>query len=804
MNAGNASHPSAFLLSLRWKALIALSLVLLAVNAWLAFLVNQRAVQQFDLQQSHLRLQQVRQLRTMLDERGQEMSKLGSLVPLLGSAGPGEPGAQIRRALEENGALLDLEWDVRSVHWIDQHDRQLIAWPEGADPLPDALASQIARTPERTLSILTCERICGDFMAIPLLWQGRYSGTLVLERSLADALLAFSALTGAEIAIDTSDGIARRASQTPNGSAYLDFPALTYPERVRPVLAAAGQLRLQTLTERQTLLVRHDSGWFEIFRIPQFAPGMNAYVINEVTAQQESIRQATRASLLIGALGLLLSESLLLVIMKPPLYRLRDLAAVLPLLAEQRYDAMRDRLSRFAISRLARDEIDLMVETVMQLTDRMETLHRERELAQEQLGWLADHDPLTRLLNRRRFNRDFQRLLEQSIRYQHRGALLCLDLDEFKDVNDLSGHQVGDVMLRQVAAQLGTVTRSSDLLARLGGDEFALVLPESSLEGARRCAESVQSAIRSIVVHEQGRQHRVSASIGIVIFPDQGNDITQLLANGDLAMYQAKELGRGRWHLFSADESRRELLDARLLWREQITAALQTDRFELFVQPIVDIASGETCHQEALLRMIDEQGGLVFPDRFIPVAERTGQIKGIDHWVLRHAIRLLHERPGLRLAINLSANAMDDATIHGTLERLLADYALEPARLTVEVTETVAMSNLERATRLMRRIQDLGCRFALDDFGSGYASYAYLKQLPVDDIKIDGAFIRELPHSREDRIFVKAVTDMSHGMGRRVIAEFVETVEILDILRELGVDCAQGYYFGKPARLPPL
>lgn len=804
MNAGNASRKSTTFFSLRWKALIALSLILLAVNAWLAFLVKERSVQQFELQQSRLRLQEVRQLRTMLDERGQEMSKLGSLVPLLGSAGPGGLTAQIRRALDENGALLDLEWDIRSAHWIDQRDGHVIAWPEGADPLPEELSTQIARAPEQTSSILTCQPICGHFMAIPLLWQGDYSGTLVLERSLADALLAFNALTGAEIAIDSSGGIARRASQSPGGSAYLAFPALTYPERTRPVLAAAGPSRLETATETRPILVGLDGGWFEIFRIVQFAPGMDAYVINEVTAQQEGIREATRSSLLIGALGLLLSESLLLVIMKPPLYRLRDLAAVLPLLAEQRYDALRDRLSRFTVSRLTRDEIDLMVETATRLTDRMETLHRERELAQAELGWLADHDPLTRLLNRRRFNKDFQRLLDQSIRYQHRGALLCLDLDEFKDVNDLSGHQVGDVMLRQVAAQLRAVTRSSDLLGRLGGDEFALVLPESSLEGATRCAEAVQMAIRSIVVHEQGRQHRVSASIGIVIFPDQGNDVAQLLANGDLTMYQAKELGRGRWHLFSADESRRELLDARLLWREQITEALRTDRFELFVQPIVDIASGQTCHQEALLRMLDEQGELVFPDRFIPVAERTGLIQGIDHWVLQRAIRMLDEHPGLRLAINLSANAMDDASIHDVLARLLGEYALEPARLTVEVTETVAMSNLDLAARLMRSIQALGCRFALDDFGSGYASYAYLKQLPVDDIKIDGAFIRELPHSREDRIFVKAVTDMSHGMGRRVIAEFVETAEILDVLRELGVDCAQGYYFGKPSRLPPL
>ncbi len=802
MTDTHGSTPPRPFFSLRWKALIALSLVLVVVNASLALLANARSVGQFDLQQSQVRDQQGRQLRALLEQRGREMTRLASLVPLFGPSGAPNLDAQLEQALDVNAVLLDLEWDIRSVHWITPAGAAAITWPEDAQEIPAEFLARITRVPERTASFLSCRPGCIQYQATPLLWQGVFAGTLVLGRSLADVLLAFNALTGAEIAIDLTNGTARRLD--PGGGDYLAFAAISYPAQSLPVLRAAGPslLRLASDDAAEPVLIEHDGGWFEIFRIDALAPGVDAYVINGVTEQRRAIRDATRDSLLLGMLGLLVSETLLLMIMKPPLYRLRDLARALPLLAEKRYADLNERLAGFGTSALPRDEITLMVETVRRLTERMKRLQQDHEQAQERLVWLADHDPLTRLTNRRRFNEDFERIVDQAVRYGHQGALLFLDLDEFKDVNDLSGHQVGDALLQRVAEQLRGMTQSSDLLARLGGDEFALVLPEAAAQDAVTCAECLQEAIRFVTVREQGRQHRISASIGIVIFPDQGRDIPQLLANADLAMYQAKDRGRGRWHLFTDQDSGREQLDARILWREQIAEALTHDRFELHVQPIIEIATGETCHMEALLRMRDHRGDMIFPDRFIPVAEKTGQIQAIDHWVLAQALRLLAERPGLRLAINLSANAMDDPVILSTLEHLLERDQLAPSRIAFEITETAAINCLGSARRLMQRIQALGCRFALDDFGSGYASYAYLRQLPVDDIKIDGSFIRDLERSREDRIFVKAITDMAHGMGKRVIAEFVESAEVLSILEDLGVDYAQGYYFARPSPLP--
>nr|WP_242463885.1 EAL domain-containing protein [Thiococcus pfennigii] len=783
-----------------------MSLALVLVNASLALIANLQLVEQFELQQGAVREQQARQLRALIEEGSQEMSKLASLVPLLGaSEGPtADIEAQIARALDIHGALLDLEWDIRSVHWIRSDGTDSLSWPSDDGPsVPETLRERLARDPERAIATLLCKFECHQYLAIPLLWQGDFAGNLILGRSLADALLSFRALTGAEVAIAWGAEKPGEPSPLldPQSPSYLQFPAVTYPDKTEPILRSAAATLAQTDALGTPIPVQHDTGWFEVFRIPSLAPGIDALIVNDISTQREAIRAATLGSILLGILGLVLSEVLLLMIMKGPLYRLRDLASALPLLAENRYADLRDRLPPHTRARMPNDEIDLMTDTVRSLTDRMEALQRDREQAESRLVWLANHDPLTQLFNRRRFNDEFKGILERAVRFEHQGALLFLDLDQFKDVNDLSGHQVGDTLLQRVADQLRLVSQPSDLVARLGGDEFALVLPEGSEDNARAAAEAIQRAIHSIIVQEKGRRHHASASIGIVMFPDQGATIGQLMANADLAMYQAKEKGRGRWYMFSEKDQGKEQLDARVLWREEIAQALQFDRFELHFQPIIEIATGEISHLEVLLRMRNPRGETIYPDRFIPVAERTGQIRAIDRWVIDNALAAMRAQPALRLSINLSASAMDDPLLLPDLRRLLQRYEVSAERITFEVTETAAINSLANATRLMRDMQALGCRFALDDFGSGYASYAYLRQLPVDDVKIDGAFIRDLAKNTEDRIFVKAITDMVHGMGKRVVAEFVESAEILAILKGMGVDYAQGYLVGTPHAL---
>ncbi|WP_295387809.1 EAL domain-containing protein [uncultured Thiodictyon sp.] len=786
-------------MSLRWQALIALSLVLLMVNGTLAYMAYRQSSAQFDLQQLGVRENQDRQLRGLLGRNYEEMTRLVSVVPLLGpdpAASPAaEFGERLRRGLESDGALLGLEWDVRSVYWINPAGQPALVWPADAQVPGVELLAELTSKDDSVTQVLACEPECLQFLAAPVLWQGHSAGTLVLGRSLADALLAFNALTGAEVAVFNTSG-------APADAVLPHFSAMTHPSRTAPIIGAlAPELagRVGHAGRGQRVLGELGGQWFEVFLVDGLAPGVAALVVNEVTEQRQAIRAATRISILLGLGGLILSGSLLFWLAQSSVGRLSRIAVALPLLADNRYTELRSSLPPVGGRLTPTDELDHLSETAQTLTDRMEQLQRDREEAEARLVWLADHDPLTRLFNRRRFNEDFGRVLDQAQRFGHRGALLFLDLDQFKDVNDLSGHQVGDAMLQRVAEQLCTLIHPSDILARLGGDEFALVLPECSDADALVVAERVQAAVRSILVREGGRVHRVTASIGIALFPDQGQEPQEILANADLAMFQAKEKGRGRCYLFAAEDQAREQADARVTWRDKIAEGLRDERFELHLQPIVTVATGAIEHWEALLRLRDLRGELIFPDRFIPVAEKTGQIQAIDHWVLTQAIRLLAGDPRLRLAINLSGGAMNDPALLPDLERLLAEQRVAPTRLTFEVTETVAVASIVRASELMQAIRQLGCRFALDDFGSGYASYAYLRRLPVDDVKIDGAFIRDLATNREDRIFVKAITEMAHGMGKRVTAEFVESAAIYAVLGELGVDCAQGYFLGRPA-----
>lgn len=793
-------------LSLRWKALIGLSLVLVLVNASLAYLAYRQSAFQFELHRSEVHQKQSDQLRGMLRGQADEMSRLATLVPLMGPDPPlDDLGFQLELALSTNGAMLTLEWDIQSVQWIDPQGVRDLFWPEQEDRLfPPALEWRIAAAPEERATIVSCRPECRQYLATPLLWDGSFAGTLILSRSLADSLLAFHELTGAEVAIVPSqfrDAPPDPAGTGGGGQGAQGYLAITHPERTKPILAGVGGELAPHAGANESILVQQGAAWYDLFRLNALAPGIDAYLINNVTKQRETIQEAIGYSAAIGLIGLILSEGLLLYMLKVPLTRLRRIAGALPLLAENRYRELREYLPQSRTRLRANDEMDLMVESVGSLIDRMEMLQHDRELAEGRLNWLADHDPLTQIFNRRRFLAELVQALDQATRRGRQGVILFFDLDLFKDVNDTSGHQVGDALLQQVAEQLQSLAGPNDILARLGGDEFAWIRAESTHRQAVEIAESIQRTIGSTVTDTPNRRHRVSASIGIVLFPDQGRETDQLMANADLAMYQAKEKGRGRWHFFAETDQAQEQADARVWWSRRIAEALPQDRFELYFQPIVDVATGRIWHHEALLRMRSDRGEMILPDQFIPVAEKTGQIQAIDHWVVENAIGIMNQRSDLNLSVNLSANALEDPLLLSTLERLLERLAVAPARLSFEITETAAISSVERAIEFMRGIQRLGCRIAIDDFGSGYASYAYLKRLPVDDIKIDGAFVRNLLQNREDRIFVKAITDISHGMGKRVIAEFVENAGILRVLEGLGVDFAQGYHLGKPVPL---
>jgi diguanylate cyclase (GGDEF)-like protein/PAS domain S-box-containing protein len=441
----------------------------------------------------------------------------------------------------------------------------------------------------------------------------------------------------------------------------------------------------------------------------------------------------------------------------------------------------------------------------------------DRKRFEGQLQYLADHDPLTGAFNRRRFEQELERELARSERYEQSGAVLAIDLDHFKYVNDTLGHSVGDELIARAGRIFADRLRATDTIARLGGDEFAVILPGVDREGAVEVAESLLAALR-----EQGRladthfppaggqdyPRRVSASIGVALLEGKSLSGGDKLVEADIAMYDAKEAGRDRVFVYDSAQNRQNRMQARLAWADRIRDALEEERFVLHAQPILSLNGDHVPRHELLIRMEGEHGDLIPPGTFLYIGERFDLIQAIDRWVLGQAIRLLaeHKRAGreLNLEVNLSAKSVTDPTLRDFVASELDNAGIDGAGLCVEVTETAAIVNVDRARRFAHQLADLGCEFALDDFGAGFASFYYLKHMVFDYVKIDGEFIRRLPESRVNQLVVRSVVDIATGLGKRTIAEFVGDAESLALLRAYGIDYAQGFYVARPAPLDAL
>jgi diguanylate cyclase (GGDEF)-like protein/PAS domain S-box-containing protein len=431
----------------------------------------------------------------------------------------------------------------------------------------------------------------------------------------------------------------------------------------------------------------------------------------------------------------------------------------------------------------------------------------ERRSYERRLQHMADHDPLTGLLNRRSFERELNSHVACVQRYGATGAVLIVDLDNFKYFNDTQGHSAGDQLIVRIAQGLQSRLRDSDVLARLGGDEFAVLLPREDVRESQNVAEALLKLVGEQTMPALiGEHKRVTASIGIARF-DDGGQVTaeEIMVNADLAMYDAKEAGRGRWAPYRTQEHGRPKIESRMKWVEQINDALAHDGFELIAQPIVSLSVQGPPQYELLLRLRDGQGDLIAPGSFLYVAERLGLIREIDHWVVNRAIDMLAEQLAagrdLRFEVNLSGHTIGDEGLLELIESRLQATGVPPERLIFEVTETAAIVHIARAAAFAERLSDLGCPFALDDFGAGFGSFYYLKHLPFDYLKIDGEFVRHCVENETDRILISAVVQIARGMGKRTIAEFVDRHETVDVLTRLGVDYGQGFHLGRPAPL---
>lgn len=430
------------------------------------------------------------------------------------------------------------------------------------------------------------------------------------------------------------------------------------------------------------------------------------------------------------------------------------------------------------------------------------TLARE---AQGQLAFLAERDPLTGLFNRRRFERELVERIEHASRSKQRVALLFFDLDEFKSVNDMFGHRMGDTVLMQVASEIRAQLRKNEFFARIGGDEFALLVSDVTEEHLRALCERLMKVVGGLSFSLGEVRLSLTSSLGVAVYPEHAGNPQELIAHADAAMYQAKDAGKNTWRVYQPDHTATLRQRSLVTWNDRIRFALKHDAFEVHLQGVYDIQSRGLRYHEALLRMPEESTGkLLSPQGFISFAEKSNLIIDIDKWMVAKVIEILARDPAMgALSVNVSGRSFDEPDMGDYIARALKERGVAPQRLYVEITETAAIRDMRDAQRFIESLHATGCKVCLDDFGTGFSTFAYIKQLPVDVLKIDGMFIRGLAHERDNQVFVKAMLDIARGFGKLVVAEAVEDEASLDILRSYGVDMAQGFIFDRPHPIEP-
>ncbi len=447
------------------------------------------------------------------------------------------------------------------------------------------------------------------------------------------------------------------------------------------------------------------------------------------------------------------------------------------------------------------------ITNVLIVSENISEAHR----LSEQLSYQAIHDPLTNLLNRREFERRLKILLETARTENTEHALCYMDLDQFKIINDTLGHVAGDELLRQLGQLLSKLVRKQDTLARLGGDEFGILIEDCSLSQATRVANAVLNAIKQYQFIWEEKSLKIGVSIGLIVIKANSGSTTDVFSEVATACYLAKDNGRNRIHIFRDNDEALAQHKGEMQWVTIIQKGLEQDRFCLFYQPILPLTdkSDQGTHFELLIRMVNDEGQIVSPDAFLPAAERYNLSTSLDQWVVKKSFEFLSSNRVITnnlalCSINLSGLSLGNGEFLEYICNKVKNAGFPGEKICFEITETAAIANLTSAIHFIRTLKSLGCKFALDDFGSGLSSFAYLKTLPVDYLKIDGVFVRDIVNDPIDCAMVNSINDIGHVMGKKTVAEFVENEEILLKLEKIGVDYVQGYYLGVPRPLTEL
>lgn len=789
-------------LSLYWKAAGGLLLVLLIL---ISFFTLFNAEQLTALQTHHRHSNQQQYLVEfdgLMDKSARQLSNLIDSLPKMSGQ-----DRTLAYKIDTHWPSLQITWALESAKLFDEQGVLIQQWGDSKVQPSTATLKKVMHSGSPARELI-CHQHCRLAVTSPILDNVGQIYLVQLSVSLADTLLDFKQITGSDIGIITTS----QEYSNPSvrlGDSGLAVSALTNRSIIQPILfdlSRQNQWRPSLLQEEDKQLQIIDTPFAQhevkLLVTAELRNNQAAVVfITNTTEAREQIERARNTYIVSGILATIVTTILIILALWNPIIVLRRQARALPLLPEGKFTEARALLKKTTRNLFFTDELSELQKTAVDVTEQLERYQNELTLNSRKLYEMAHFDTLTGLINRAHLTEQIDDLLASNNSADHAFALIYLDLDNFKHINDALGHNFGDQLLVVVAKRLKNCVSGEDLVARLGGDEFCLVLTKTpSQEKAAQVAQRVLATLDQ-PINIEGRSMQVPTSIGIALAPMDGDTASSLMQHADLAMYKAKAGGKNNYFFFNQDLYKDA--DTRMALEAELRRAVEEQEFELHYQPQIDLQTGELIGCEALIRWRHPERGLLSPFYFIDALENNGLIITVGKWIIEESCRQRSEwlKMGIddmKLSINLSVRQFSDPNLVENIERAMQASNIKPSHIELEVTESLLATDIKHATSILSALQQLGISIAIDDFGTGYSSFNYLKQLPLDKLKVDRSFIKDIPDDNDDKQITSAIVAMAHNLGLKVVAEGVETAEQQAYLMSLQCEYAQGFYFDKP------
>jgi len=789
-------------ISVRWKVIAMVSLVLVGLSSY--FIVNSEGELKklLDSERREVFLSYQNEIAGLLQQSHDHLLQLSDIIPILESHPVKGEAMSLDGVIDQHWGYISLNWGMESALLFDDTGLLIGQWGDSGDSNKSEAVNQVLQS-GAPLSRLICADICRQVVTLPVISPSQQVMVLEFSTSMGDTLRTFQQITQADIGLLVPEQTNGRDFRIIKAWSKR-LAAMTHLEQSMVMLQkAAEQVTFSTLrTEPQ--VVQQEGTYYEVSLVELTTESLgDAFfiIIEDMTRQHQQILQAKDEAIRTALTAILLSGLLFIFAFWSPVIRLRGHAEILPILAERDFKLLREKLTSNKKWHLFKDELDVLDEAELRVADQLEEMQHQIEKDTHQLESLALYDSLTQLANRHHIFKEIQKTVRESVNTNEHSGLLYLDLDNFKRVNDSLGHTMGDELLIVAAKRLQASVRDHDVVARLGGDEFCVLV-----RGLKRREDSGKIAKNILTVLSEPiklgtAEFNVSASIGIVSIPEHGVNAEQLLQNADIAMYRAKAEGRSNYQFYDTRMS--VAASERMALETELRKAVAEQQFELHYQPQIDLNSGKVVSAEALVRWHHPKRGMIPPDDFIPLLEETGLIIQLGEWIIKQACQAAknwrgRDRELISIAINLSPRQFSDPALPGIIRDAMLASQLQPSQIEIEITESMVMSNIEESNQVLKFLKVLGITVAVDDFGTGHSSLAYLKKLDIDVLKIDRTFVQDLPDDENDKAIVAAIIAMAHELKLTVVAEGIESLDQEAFLKQHGCEMGQGYLYSKP------